>query len=323
MDMNFLCKGQPRLIKEWTNEFELLYSKHDKKRSPDELWVATMGHCSIMGEAIRRTHYVDLLRAATHAFCWICSYVSRCNSIDDPVFKFNAHLSEIVGLKYPQRCGHCEEARCTCRHVEMDQKKDKAARYKSLYNLWKNQSFDKYDLNEWLTTFWGIYSGQIHLLTLESIGFHFLEEVGENAFAIRKLAQLKKILDQNISGIDIELLRKIQSIKGVVEEYSNSMTELKKLMKGKKPEIDYASKDPIQIKARIVDAKMSQFIELADSFSWFCAVLIKLHEIVQNAGMNTEEYNIEVCLQKEYGKKNSPLVCPTCSEKNCACLFFS
>lgn len=324
MDMLFECKGTPRLIAEWTKEFESLYGKKDKERTPEELWVATMGHCSHMGEAIRRTNYVELLKAACHVFCWMCSYVSRCNKIEnDPVFKINAQLSEIVGFKYPQRCGHCEGTECQCRPVEMDQKKDKAGKYRDLFEVWKDQRFENYDINRWLKMFWKIYSGQIHLQTLESIGFHLLEEAGEAAVAIRKLMQLRGVLDKGIQGINLNLFEKITSIEGVVEEYYNCMTKLKDSPNGRtKSEIIYTLDDPLHIKARIVDAKMGQFIELADTFSWYCAILIKLNEIMSNASVDLKEYNIEVYLQREYGEKGSVLKCPTCLKTECACLFF-
>ena len=333
MDMVFECKGDARLITEWSAEFENLYIEKDLQRKPEELWVATMGHCSDMGEAIRRTHYKELLKAAAHVFCWMCSYVNRCKRASrDPIFKIGAHLSEIVGFKYPQRCGHCEQTECVCRHVELDKKKDKAAKYKDLLEVWRDQKFDGYNINRWLKMFWKIYSGQIHLLTMESIGFHFLEEAGEAAKANRKLLQLRGLIGEGIDGVDEKLFEKITTIEGVVDEYYESASKLKDAegVKDKSIDssvdfeklIDYASKDPLQIKARVVDAKMGQFIELADTFSWYCAVLIKLNEILSNAGVDTKEYNIEGVLQTEYGEKGMVLKCPTCNKTKCECLFF-
>ncbi len=319
----FSCAGESRLIDEWVEEFKDLYFKHDKNRTPKEIWLATMGHCSAMGEAIRRDHYTALLEAASHAFCWICSYITKCNETDNLIFKIDASFSEIIGFKYPQICGHCKQAECRCRPIEIDEKKDKAAQYRELYNYWKNLNFSKHDINEWLKWFWKIYKGQIHLLTLESIGFHFLEEVGEEAMAIRQLSQLNSVTDEGIEGVDDKYLNKIITIDGILDEYEKCLSISKEKDSSiKKPKVEYTSKNPDSIKARIVTAKMAQFIEIADAFSWFCAILIKLIELFYNLKIKVIDYNFETILQNEYGKKGNSLICPRCKNPDCSCLFF-
>ena len=77
-----------RKVKEWCQELEKLYGQADNNRRPEDLWIATMGHCSAVGEGIRRVSYSDLINSAAHAFCWMCSYVNLFNKTDDLLFSF-------------------------------------------------------------------------------------------------------------------------------------------------------------------------------------------------------------------------------------------
>jgi hypothetical protein len=147
-----------RAIEEWASGFETLYKDPDSRRSPEEFWNAAMAHISGIGEAIRRTDYRELLECAAHAFNWFLCFVKKCNSTEDFLFQIRNNFSEIVGLKYPRKCGHCEDDRCSCNPVEMDNKKDKSAKYINLYNEWRKIKFIDYSLNDWLEDFWKIYS---------------------------------------------------------------------------------------------------------------------------------------------------------------------
>ena len=320
MSLLFEHSGQPKLVTQWATDFQNLYGDNDSRRHPEELWIATMGHCSVMGEAIRRDNYCELLDAAAHAFCWMCCYINKCNQGRDPFFRIDNTLSEIVGMKFPNICGHCEQAECMCRPLEIDEKKDKSARYSNLFEKWKDFKCGHYELNRWLATFWKIYKGRIHLLTLSSIGFHFLEEAGEAAVAVRQLVQLRGILKEKIAGIDEPFLAKIASIPGLIGEYVAYRNDTVK----KTPDwkINYTLKDPLHLRARILEAKMGQLIEFADTFSWYCAILIKVTEILHNAKVTLEDYNIETTLQNVYMKAGTSITCPKCSKDKCECLFF-
>jgi hypothetical protein len=321
-----------RTIVNWAQGFTTLYKKPDSSRKPEEFWNATMAHLSGIGEAIRRTHYLELMRSAVHTFCWMCCYISKCKTNEDKVFSLNNHFCEIVGLKFPKICGHCLSNKCVCNPVEMDSAKDKSAKYKDLYNHWKDIKWEDYTLNRWLDVFWNIYSGQIHLLTLENIGFHLLEEAGEEALAVRQLVQFRGIVEKNIDGIDSDFLGKISNIKGLVEEYVESIDSLKEKYKVKSEKealkkIDYKSDDALLIKARLVKAKMDFVIEFADTFSWYCAVLLKLRKIIQEENLAPNivtKFEIEAAIMDRYKSNNidEPLTCYACGETACKCLFY-
>ncbi len=256
----------PRKVQEWCTEFAELYHEVDKQRSPEELWIATMAHCSAMGEGIRRANYSEIVESAAHAFCWMCSYVNLCNNTNDLIFRFDHSLCDMVYLKFPKQCGYCETVPCSCNPAKMDAKKDKSAKYERLYNIAKRDMPINYSLSDWMeAVFKELYGGRIHMMTLESIGFHFLEEAGEEMMAVRQLIQFRNVLGANIDGIDESFLRKIFSMSELISEYKKCLNDptLKKDPSGNKPIIDYTSLNPVQIKTRIVNAKMDFVIELA------------------------------------------------------------
>lgn len=325
-------KVKCRRIEDWADGFKKLYAKQDAKRTPEEFWNATMAHISGIGEAIRRVHYRELLRSAAHAFCWMTCYVRKCNETEDELFNFENNFSEIVGLKYPKKCGHCEYSFCQCDPIKMDKAKEKSAKYTSLFIEWKDIKFETFTIGDWLRIFWKIYSGKIHLLTLESIGFHLLEEAGEEAKAVRQLVQFRGISAAGIKGIDADYLKKISNIHGLVVEYSRVMEILKKYYKTKSEKealkrIDFRDSNPKVLIARLVKGKMDFAIELADTFSWFCAVMLKLLGIIENEKLEddiVETFHIEKELRNLYDSPNETqvLTCYACKQTDCECLFY-
>lgn len=335
--------GDTLTIVKWTEKFKELYKETDKLRKSEEFWNAVLAHLSCIGEAIRKNHYPELLKAAASAFCWMCSFVSKCNDSDD-IFKVHNSLPEIVGLKFPTVCGHCEHKPCICDPATIEATPDKSAKYGNLYKQGRDKHivWNEYSLSDWLGVFHDIYGGRIHLQTMESLGFHLLEEAGEEAMAVRNLIQFRGILEQRIEGIDSEFLEKISKIDGLVEEYESTLKALKhKTGKSSDKEalkgIAYDSRDPVFIKTRVVKAKMDQIIELADTFSWFCATLLKLsynieslqhdeNDIVKTGikRAQLEVLHIEETLHERYSYKGTtePLTCYACKSTPCKCLFF-
>jgi hypothetical protein len=201
----------------------------------------------------------------------------------------------------------------------MDSKKDKAADYIILLEKWKDfRRTEGHTLREWLNMFRDIYGGRIHLLTLESMGFHFLEEAGEEAKAVRQLVQLRGVLDDGVKGLDKKFLEEISGIEKLTEEYGKCEKD-----KEGKPKIKMDSNALEHVKARIVKAKMDFVVELADTFSWFCSILIKILGIIEITGVNNpDDYDLDIFLKKEYEASPEGLKCPTCHGSPCKCMFF-
>jgi hypothetical protein len=91
--------------------------------------------------------------------------------------------------------------------------------------------------------------------------------------------------------------------------------------------IDYSSANPEILKARLLKGKMDLVIEFSDTFSWFCAVLLKLNEIIESEKLPIDiesGFDIEEELKSIYKSPNktAPLVCYACKQKSCKCLFY-
>lgn len=228
----------------------------------------------------------------------------------------------IVGIKYPHVCGHCQENPCKCDPLSMERKKDKSALYEALLRRRERavDSFENFSIKDAMEEFDDIYSGRIHIQTLDNIGFHFLEEIGEAAVRVRQLSQLRRITDDESTGIDSAFLRELLTVEGIVENYTKHKKPLKP--------IDYASRDPSILKARLVDAKMGLVIEIGDSFSWFCAILNKLGSISKSIRNNSKEREpiikpLEQVLNEVYFDSDGNARCPSCNSNPCKCVFYN
>ncbi len=306
----------PVTIADWMKVFHKLYGKVDAERSPVEMWVAATAHFTKIGEAIRRMHFAELMKAATHAFCWMCSFVLACQRAKETVFSLEESFSAIVACKYPLVCGHCKEAYCHCNPELMDRMSDKAAKYQDLFKLRSRLSGapDTYGVSDWLEVFNNMYGQNIHNLTLESIGFHFIEEAGEELTAIRGLKQLEHA-PSHIKEIDTAFLKELATVEGILRLYRKYIDE--------KPE-SY-KRDPESIKNRLVRAKVDMFVEFADTFSWFCSILNKVNSIALNCKddkCSFTQHPFREKLLQEYLPEGSPR-CPSCDECPCKCVFYN
>ena len=306
-----------RPIRDWIKDFQKLYAPADKKRSPVEMWVAATAHFTIMGEAIRRMHFSKLMKAAAHAFCWMSSFVLRCRGEKNTVFAVDESFCSIVAAKYPFVCGHCKERYCHCNPQLMDAQDNKAATYKDLLveRSALHGAYEDYSVSDWLSTFERIYGQHIHMLTLESIGFHFLEEAGEELTALRALLQLKHAPEQNLTGVDGQFLAQLATSEGAVRLYGEYA----------KQKLEPDKHTPQAIRARLVHAKVAMFIELADTFSWFCSIINKVMAIAKNCGDDKCQFiqqPFRQWLQQEY-LLDAKLLCPTCRKCPCECVFYN
>ncbi len=323
-------------ITEWESKFEQLYRKQNQRRLPQEFWPSVLAHLSNVGESIRRTDYRDLLKNCAHVFCWLCGYSTKCHETNSLLFHFNYSLSELVAVKYPGVCGHCVKATCICNAAAMDALKDKAGAYHELMAKWlepisngQKKPWTDYSIQDWMNTFDTIYGGRIHLQTMENIGFHLLEEAGEEGRAVRQMVQFAYIKNWSIYGISESYLRKLTSIPSLMEEYFLAIQMLKKITgkaseKEAKHSISTSSKSPDIVRIRLVLAKLDLVIELADTFSWFCSLLIKMKRIVAGLGIGDDllqSFDLENVIKDEYRleEKSKLLTCPACKRQKCAC----
>lgn len=312
-----------RTISEWTRIFDGIYGLVNAHRPPEQMWLSVMAHCSAVGEGIRTAHYTDVLREAAHAFEWMCAFVSKMNALEDSdIFAFRATFSEMVAFKYPERCGHCAAVPCRCNPKQLEEIKDKAGRYEILSELWrqKRDSWNNYTLERWKNVFNEIYSQNIHLLSLEMIGFHFLEEAGEAAHAVKLLSEMRGVLETNASR---ELRQFIKDNLTQIDDLFCLSTneEYKAVIKGIETVVPYSTSKKIDdIKKRLFYAKLHLITEFADTFAWMCSLLNKIETVASNN--NATIKTIEDMIVHEYFPNGEKGVCPYCKESPCECAFF-
>lgn len=180
-------------LDDWVEEFHFLYERQDQRRSEMGIWIQVVQHSSKLAEAIRLEDYGDCLEHLARCFCWVCSFVGKCTRAqDDSPYKFRWPLSAIVFRKYPNLCPACAEKPCKC-PVDRYMAEHRTAAYKQALkeklkarNPWQNEQ-NPMQLERFVGMFGGIYGGAHYGLPVETIGFHFLEEIGEVANGIRRV----------------------------------------------------------------------------------------------------------------------------------------
>ena len=224
------------------------------------------------------------------------------------------------------------ESPCKCDHLTLETLPDKAAQYKELYERRKLivNCVNGYSIEDFQKLiFLEIYGGKNYLQSLENIGFHFLEEMGEAAVCVRELSQLRGIA--RAGAIELDFLHELSNIKGIVNNYVRYKDLIKKIRGRLTPEESkdiFTSKDSEILKARLVKAKMGLVIEIGDSFSWFCSILNKLDIISKFIFDKPEDHPdfikpLEELLNNEYIDAEGKPKCPTCGCNPCECVFYN
>lgn len=305
-----------RSINDWMKIFDGIYNHVNLKRTPEQLWIGVSNHCSAIAEGLRSMEFEKILREGAHAFEWMCAFSSRLQSLPPgDVFSFRENLSSMVGMKYPNMCGHCVGNPCACNSVEMDAQEDKPGRYAHLRVEWKRlrTCISEYSLLDWQRVFFKIYRQNTHLLTPEAIGFHFLEEVGEEGHAVRVLSELRGAVKEGLVEEDFAsrlsegdaLFTEYLKHEGATsEERAEGISLRKRGPKASKEEkaLLLTSTTRDNIERRLAVAKIHVITELADTFAWLCSVLNKVWLIaVQNNAWKVPEEYRNVPLSQKIG----------------------
>jgi hypothetical protein len=312
-----------RTTTEWAKIFSDIYSEADKERTPEQIWIAIMAHASVIGESIRTFSVEKLSKSAAHTFCWLCSFINKCNELKGDIFSLEEPLYGVVTLKYPSKCGHCEADPCTCPAKKLDDEDNKSAKYSTLLEFRRPNlpSYSSWSIVNFLDTFRHIYEGRVHIQTLETIGFHFLEEVGEAAVAVRNLSQLRSLQEKNIEGLDPNLFDGLTTVEKVVNNYQEFVKDPKRII--------LTHKDPEMLKMRVIEAKMALIVEIGDTFSWFCGILNKMLAIEKSIWVKPDDHpdfkfqDLETALKIEYINEKGEPKCPTCGVSPCSCAFYN
>lgn len=277
-------------MSQWQNHFEKIYGERNRGKDPEIIWFRVLENASKVAESLRRYEYGNAFIYLAHMFCWtlgFCSLTRR--NVKDTVWK-----------KYPYVCPYCRKDRenvfksCTCmgqrREIEETPTHEKERMLNEQILAHFRTHFAKKKpkkLDDWVLMFAKIYDNANYSASVEHIGFHLMEEVGEVSRVFRRMGEYEKRVKRGFEeGTDINKAR---------EQY-----EL---------DLDY---------------------EIADVFSWMCALISKISSIieaVENYGemikiilprrraveLKLPEVTLSSFIFSEYG-----MGCPNCQQMMCS-----
>lgn len=175
----------------WKEEFWFLYHKPDLKQNLHRVWSMAYEDATRVGEAIRENNMKDCLEHLAHTFCWIACFVAKLaeGSRISKHFKIPQfqRLSNVVWYKYPNICPTCFSERCICPlKKRLDKPSEEEQRIK--LETFRDKPAPDFSMERWEKMFERIYENAHFIRSLDELGFHLLEEMGEVEEVIRKIA---------------------------------------------------------------------------------------------------------------------------------------
>lgn len=168
-------------------------------------------HASKLGEAIRKDELNEIFGEIAELTNWLFGFVAKLNDNKsgwEALFNIETPLSCMIWDKYPWSCCHCLERRylstgqlpkrplkkCVCLmdYPRVEHRRDRAIAKEARRKFAEdNKSYMPSTLGETEEMFHTIYGANVSIWTIESIGFHLLEEVGEIGRALVDLFTLR------------------------------------------------------------------------------------------------------------------------------------
>lgn len=191
---------------QWEQEFSYVYGHKNETRDPESMWLRAVSDASKMGESVRKGAYYESMEYLTHTFAWILTTIHKLiaiQNVSSPILegtdgRLLTSAWDILVEKYPNSCPYCgqiEYCRCAVyrKDLENETKLERRERLRR-FRQGARRNAERLDslplkLSEIGCMFNRIY-GQAHYgVGIESISFHFLEEVGEVAWCITSLKE--------------------------------------------------------------------------------------------------------------------------------------
>lgn len=210
-------------LDEWLEQVWRLYGHNDRIRAVSSIWSSLGIYVSNIAEGLRKAHYDEVFEGLAHTFVWLTSFVAKCtkDTALPSIYRLDEErLSDIIALKFPNRCSHCYASPCACSSMrsQLEAMSDKKGAPEGVM-LTRRVAFQNscgyrnWAIDQWIQMFQDIFENSYMPLPLENIGFHLAEEVGEVAHAIRALSHLEGREDdaaqQEIEEQKLELKKEI------------------------------------------------------------------------------------------------------------------
>lgn len=212
-------------FEQWALILDKIYGKRNENRSISEMWLRAVSDASKVGEAVRKSDAYEAMVYLTHTFGWIITSSTKLlkTEFDETpaLLRYDSKpyicLTDIVLSKYPNICPYCGGNPCQCssirRTVERESKSERRLRLNRVNSQAKEAGMLPETISDVSSMYENIY-GQIHYGSpLESIAFHFLEEIGEVASCITSLEDGKGE-HQELVPYNIQLPEEIADVVG-------------------------------------------------------------------------------------------------------------
>jgi len=205
-----------------------------------------LDHSSRLGEAVRRDEPDRILDEIAETANWLFGFVAKLNDKKQgwwQVFNIPTRLSHMIWGKYPGFCPHCferiyvwqegkgrvneivSEIRGKCRYCLADYPGVEYRAEETKYDLLKRDARLKLKeiaaatrgkvpptLSKMEKMFHAIYDSNVAISTLESVGFHLLEETGEVGRAVIDLYTNKPKDSKTLDEKRIELSDEVAEV---------------------------------------------------------------------------------------------------------------
>lgn len=294
-------------------------------------------------------------------FCRISAFVGRylydhqSVGADDPIGGGLAGetLDDYIGgeekyekwilLKYPYSCPTCGTCPCVCASYRniMENRGSKAysdfwsrkrkkfihqkERYSYVDGDLSHATKEMYEksIDDWVRVFYDIYASSHIEVSLESIAFHFLEEVGEVSDGLLCIDELHKyrskvgVYCRDTADLDKSIITQAKQ----EPKYAKFLDEYKRRRTGdeEREPSDNAYQYLLQINMNVVKE------ELADVLTWMCAILNKISAMYKHWNPDGKLRSMSDVLHGRYQRISGEVGCLYCSRAICApdCLIES
>lgn len=181
-------------LDQWVDMFSDIYGSRNRGQSDESLWLHVVEKTSRLAENLRKQHIpprlnkkgklAGVLVDIPDTFAWLSAFTSRVGS-----------LEEMTWSKYPGACPYClVEENCVCLGGKPSLSDEEHET--KLKALRENKIYQPKTLNAWQEMFGRIYGRANKIQSLDQVGFHLMEEVGEvaKAFRLQSSQELKEEL---------------------------------------------------------------------------------------------------------------------------------
>ncbi|MBA7633754.1 hypothetical protein ES703_41325 [subsurface metagenome] len=243
-----LINAKELTLDDYIHDIRIVWNRLDSERSIYDTWLHTVNHASKLGEEVRRGRFDKVLNELADITMWFLTFVGRLQESpksriirieEERLLYTPLSLTDIVWSKYPNICPVCffrhyERSgenelwgrKCDCllnlRQVETrnellsTNEKDKLKKVAALSEYaanTKNKHEKLSKVEDIQSMFERIFEANIDNLSLESLTFHLLEEIGEVSDALIRVYTYKKdstppaakLYPQRIANLENEL----------------------------------------------------------------------------------------------------------------------